>query len=787
MLSKFLRISIIFSCFFHVGVAQNAIRNQFENAKIKYAEKIYIHTNKPQYFSGEVIWFKLYNLNRIDSGLSKLSTVAYLELIKEDLGVIYQQKISLAGGMGNGYISLGKNLKSGQYKLRAYTNLMKNGGADTFFEKALNIINTFNLDTINRSALAIDVQFFPEGGDLIQGVRSNVGFKVTASNGKGQNCSGVIVDDKRDTVAKIETFKFGIGRFSFLPKNGKTYTAILTVNGAKINKELPKARQTGYAVTLNDLGSFWECQIQTNTGNRGLTAVVHNGKKILYTNSIQLTNGTSTINIDKAALTEGLHHITFFNSENKPVAERIFFKPITKNSTLKLGLQSQMLESRSQVNLSITANVNNPIPQNVYASATVYKIDTLQSEDPTDIESYINLSSELKGDIENPNYYFSSSSNASDVKLALDNLLLTQGWRRFKWDDQASVDAALTYLPEYEGQWISGRLTNQYNNPSKGISMYLSGPRQKGMFYHTVTDSLGRFSFNTKPISGINEIIIQSKPSQDSVSKISLTDQFYGYKLQSGHRGAASLVQNRNLLSNYHFALQVDEIFGDSLMTRKVPSQPEKYNFYGKPSMSYLFSDYTSFDRVEDILREYVSEVYVSRRQNEFELRTVSQNGPLRQNPLILLDGVPYFDVNKIMQIPSKELERLDVVKELYYYGGETYHGILQFYSKAKLLRDYALNSNALIMDYEGLQEKREFYMPKYDTPAQKSSSIPDFRNAIYWEPNLSLQNGIDYSLGFTTSDLSGNYVVVIEGVSQKGEPVQSKIRFEVRNKQGNL
>ena len=129
----------------------------------------------------------------------------------------------------------------------------------------------------------------------------------------------------------------------------------------------------------------------------------------------------------------------------------------------------------------------------------------------------------------------------------------------------------------------------------------------------------------------------------------------------------------------------------------------------------------------------------------------------------------------------------MDVVKELYYYGGETYHGILQFYSKAKLLRDYALNSNALIMDYEGLQEKREFYMPKYDTPAQKSSSIPDFRNAIYWEPNLSLQNGIDYSLGFTTSDLSGNYVVVIEGVSQKGEPVQSKIRFEVRNKQGNL
>lgn len=759
----------------------------FSQEKNKYVEKIYAHTDKSQYFAGELMWFKIYNLNSFNNSLSSLSKVGYIELLYKNKEVVYQSKILLDKGIGAGSFSLGKELKGGVYILKAYTNLMKNAGPNVFFEKEISIVNTFNLNLAAPKADStdVDIQFFPEGGDLVENIQSNVAFKITDNKVKGIDIGGWIIDDKNDTIAKIKTFKFGIGRFILSPQTGRAYKAIfIDSKGKRIVKELPKYKSKGYTIALKDNGAFWNASIFSNTGETGIYVLVHNGKKISYAKAEPLQGGLTNLNIRKSDLDEGLHHLTVFDSYGRPVAERIFYKPITKRLNFKMEFPSNSYSFRKKVDLSLSAKVSNDILKEGYASLSVYKINTLPIENEVDIISYIHLSSELKGYIENPSYYF--SNNDEESQLAFDNLLLTQGWRRFNWNKNIeNNNSTLQYLPEYNGILISGKLAKNNSKPSSGIDLYLSSPKQKGLFYHTITDSLGNFIFNTKDIYGKNEIIIQANPIQDTTSSITINNPFYNNQennsLIKQKQPFLNLISNKKDLEESHFALQVQEIYQEGLYKGIIPSIAEKYNFYGQPYKSYLLADYTKFNTLEEVLREYVSEVFVYKRQREFDLRLVSANGPLEENPLILVDGVPYFDINEAMKISPENIEKLEVIRDKYYYGGKTYYGILHFYSKGLGLADYKINPNALIIDYEGLELQREFYSPKYDNDASINNSIPDYRNVIYWQPYIVLKGNEEKKLSFYTSDLEGKYRAVIQGISENGIPGYTSFEFEVK------
>ncbi|MEP7111257.1 MAG: MG2 domain-containing protein, partial [Ferruginibacter sp.] len=179
-------------------------------------EKIFVHTDKNIYLPGEICWFKIYNVDAYFHKPINLGKVAYVEILDNNNKAVLQAKIALDNGAGDGSFFLPATLMSGNYRLRAYTNWMKNYGADYFFEKKLSIINVQNNGQENTVAPkpAYDIAFFPEGGNLVNGINCKVGFRIINQFGKGVYGDGDLLNEKGESVTKFHPLKFGIGNFS---------------------------------------------------------------------------------------------------------------------------------------------------------------------------------------------------------------------------------------------------------------------------------------------------------------------------------------------------------------------------------------------------------------------------------------------------------------------------------------------------------------------------------------------------------------------------------------------
>ena len=199
-----------------------------------FQEKIFVHTDKTYYLTGEIIWLKLYN---VDAGFHRpinLSKVAYVEIIDAANKPVLQTKILLKNGNGDGSLYITLPISSGNYKLRAYTNWMKNFDPAIFFEKSVSIINLQKPG--NEAAPAItgkyDVQFFPEGGNLVAGLKSNIAFKAVDQNAKSVFFTAVLLDNN-DTILKFKPEHAGIGNFYFTPQSNHFYKAVINFTMVK--------------------------------------------------------------------------------------------------------------------------------------------------------------------------------------------------------------------------------------------------------------------------------------------------------------------------------------------------------------------------------------------------------------------------------------------------------------------------------------------------------------------------------------------------------------------------
>ncbi len=179
-------------------------------------EKIFAHSDKENYVTGEILWFKLYVTDAHLNLPLPLSKLAYVELLSANKKPVFQTKIELQKAMGDGSILIPYSLQSGNYIFRCYTNSMKNSGAAYYFEKQLTIINPLKKpEWILPITSTYQAQFFPEGGNLVNGIESKLGFKITDQNGESIDAKGFIEDENHLQVLQFETKKFGMGQFLF--------------------------------------------------------------------------------------------------------------------------------------------------------------------------------------------------------------------------------------------------------------------------------------------------------------------------------------------------------------------------------------------------------------------------------------------------------------------------------------------------------------------------------------------------------------------------------------------
>ncbi len=166
--------------------------------------------------------------------------------------------------------------------------------------------------------------------------------------------------------------------------------------------------------------------------------------------------------------------------------------------------------------------------------------------------------------------------------------------------------------------------------------------------------------------------------------------------------------------------------------------QIDSLPFYGTPDEKYLLDDFTRFPTMEEVMREYVKGVMVRVRKGKFHFLTLDKTNAalFRENPLVLLDGVPVFNINKIMAYDPRKVKQVDVVTRQYYLGRLTFNGVVNYTTYHGDLLDYT-PENATILFVEGLQTKKEFFSPVYETPLQQESRVPDKRHLLFWDTNV--------------------------------------------------
>ena len=760
----------------HSSFAQSqlAIQQQFESySTTNYQEKVFLHTDKTIYATGEVIWLKAYITSAISNNYSFLSKICYVELISADKKPLLQGKIEIDSGRGNGSFLVPSSIRTGNYLLRAYTNWMKNFDAQFYFEQEITIINPNKKPEILNIVTTANnyIQFFPEGGNLVYDASNTVAYKITDAHGKGLQANGFIVTEKNDTTVKFETEHFGMGTFSFTPAKGNKYHAIIKLNNQAIVKELPEIYNTGWTLHVTDNGSNLSVSVTCNIETEHqvfLLAQTRHSVKIAKTQP--LNNGTAIFTINKSDLGEGISQLTAFNEERHPVCERLYFKKPTNILNVKLDNVKAEYQLRNKVNISVLAANPNGEPINADMSVAVYLVDSLQPEQKMNVVNYLWLTSDIKGFIESPEYYFENSGAESEK--VTDNLMLTQGWRRFKWDDVLNNSKpSFTFLPEYEGHIITGKISPKIAGlQDTGINVYLSVPGKNFKFANSYSTTSGLIRFNIEKFYGSREIIAQTN-SADSNYRVFIDNPF-SEQYAEGTLDAIKLspeLTDKILLRS--IGAQAQSIYKPERENNfKLPVSYDTTQFYGKPFKQYYLDAYTRFPTMEEVMREYVKEVHVRKRDKNFYYEVF--NEPyityFNNSPLVLIDGVPVFNVNKIIEIDPLKIEKVDIIATKFYRGNHEYDGIVSYSTYDGDLNSYQLDPNSLVVEYDGLQLQRQFYSPQYETDQQLLSRLPDYRNVLYWSPNFKTRNN-KQDISFYTSDLPGKYIVVIQGISDSG------------------
>ncbi len=497
---------------------------------------------------------------------------------------------------------------------------MKNFDPQLYFHQMISIINPNKKPEIKAtsSADSIYVDFFAEGGNMVYGLQNNIAFKISEANGKGLSAKGFIVSGK-DTAASFSTEKFGMGSFSFIPEKGKKYRAIVIYNQQNIIKDLPVIYDSGWVThTTNNAGKVLVNVACNIPDAHKVHVLILTGNNITNAQSVSLVNGNAVYSIDEANLADGISQVTVFNERRQPVCERLYFKiPHNFLQIKTTGIQYEYAE-RSKVDFKVFTGNNNSYPANANLSASAYLIDSLQPQQENNIVSYLWLSTGVKGMIESPSYYFDTAN--ADAAKAADNLMLTQGWRRFQWNDVfENTMPAFRFLPEYEGHIITGKIfgrTGSMQNSGKRVS--LSVPGKSFRFSNATSADDGALLFNIDKFYGSRELVMQTNIA-DSNYRLFIDNPFSDKFIQSNlpflnlNPGEANAITLRSIRAQSQNVYQPAKQDNFSL-----PSHYDTTAFYGFPFKTYYLDNYTRFPTMEEVMREYIKEVHVRKRDRSF-------------------------------------------------------------------------------------------------------------------------------------------------------------------------
>jgi hypothetical protein len=791
-----------------------SINSQYPSAydSLSVIEKVYLHVDRDSYYAGDNIWFKAYLIDALDRLLTDHSSNLHVELISPSSKIISNRIIRLEGGLGNGDFRLSDDIKSGRYKIRAYTNYMRNYGDQLFFSKEIVIVNSADSSKISERVKYVEnktqISFFPEGGSMVDNVSSIVAFKAVNYLGKGCDVSGKIYSSGGELITTFKSTHLGMGTFFLRPLPGlKYYFIIRGADSIDIKTELPASFPTGVTFSAS-IDQNNELLITTKTNPETLTLVSDHDlvlsfsirNEVFKTIPIKIKSPVTSFVIPTDNLPAGILMLTLSTMKDLPLSERLIYIEREAPLNIQIETDKRLYTKREPVTLKISLSGDSIIERegNVSLAAVDENLTDQTSYFPRTISSWFLLESDVRGFVEDPSYYFDPSN--PDRFRDLDLLLRTQGWRDFAWKYDT------TYFPPENGFTISGRLTKLYKNkPIDGsrVSIGIFGTN-KNILTTIPVDSIGRFKLSGVDLIGearivasgidqkdrmkgtlfIDSVAYNPAKVRDSLSVVSTSVNFNQSKLRSYYI-INEAIRKKYKLSDTISIGEVHIIYErhKDPQTIKIESSRLKY---GTPDAEMIITDHMEgYTNLPELMKgKFPGVEVVGPRDGNYYIyfRGLSTiNGD--PNPLLLIDGNP-VSFDELRWIPISLIERIDVLKltaSTTIYGLRGGCGVINLITKAGgVPDDYKPVEYSAKLKISGYSASRIFYSPQH-LQGSNSDLNPDLRSTLYWNPDINLEGTNEVILNYFNGDNSSLIRIIAEGITTTGIPVTGKAEYEVR------
>ncbi|MBK1441882.1 Plug domain-containing protein [Parapedobacter sp. ISTM3] len=664
-----------------------------------------------------------------------------------------------------------------------------------------------------------DVQFFAESGQLVHGLTSKVGVKVLNGSGKGIAVSGVIRDSRGNTVAPFRCNHLGMGSFTMTADRGLSYYAVLDSlsTGDSGRYPLPQVVIEGRVLGVSKRADNIELALSSNCWETDSLFVQVSCRGVLYYHIIaSLKNGHITTSLPAAALPEGIISFTLMDRQMQPLAERLFFNQ-RPGARLRIDVSMDNPEPRKRdsVDLSIQVFGSDGEPADAKVSVSVVNADHIGKAQTArdNLLTRLLLSSELRGDIEDPGYYFQDEHNAPFDDL--DALMLTQGWRRYVYDKPQDT----FLLPNEPSPYVSGKVAGVLSKKAQagiGLTLMTFGKTSSVAAQHT--DSLGRFYFELgDEFVDSLDVLIQSanKSGKNRDYALSLDERkppeiAYDQRrsIERVDSVVSYLVQKRRERAQreYSYRLSAGEILLDEVLVERRALSPQQQNVLDRYGESDVIISGKAIQDKEEKWSYGLYSVLLFNFPDDLRIERVGGNGGyLRasiiggESTLVVVDGIPVpgHSYEFIPNIPPSEVKSVELIRFAKNFSSlyrETYPEAspLDIPVVGSVIAIYTHAGNGLfaVRKPTGLLQAKvpvyspimEFYAPRYEAPTENDAERPDLRTLIHWVPELATDKGGAAGTSYYHSDAAGETVVIIEAISSEGEIGYQELVYEVAN-----
>lgn len=795
LLKHLSRVGFLITCSTVICQAQNIDSLLTLQHQADPQEKMFVHFDKNYYSPGETIWFKAYlftGLNR-----SVYSKNFYAEL-RDEKGILLDKKtapVLFSGAASN--FDLPDSFPKSSVIFRAYTTTMLNGDTSFLYVKPIHIIHQIKKNTATKPVAPVIpvTRFLPEGGDLVAGLPCKVAFKTTGANDEPVESQGVIKDPDGKELVSFSAVHDGMGSFTITPEAGKNYTAVWKDNkGKAYTTALPPVKDKGILLHVSDAPGAKKYAVtrQPDAGEafQTLNVIGIMNQQLIYQARLNLVtkeNVAALMPVNE--LPSGILQVTIFDKYMQPLAERVCF---VNNGNYEFDADAWISDlniGKRELNRA-EVKILDSVATNLSISITDADLDVPEPLHDNIVTRML-LTGDLRGKIHKPYFYFYSTADSTPHYLDL--VMLTNGWRRYNWENVLAGKVPETRYTENNYLGIKGKLVNAQGNvfapgtqlngimqTTDSASNFISLPIERngavsidGMVFYDSAKLYLQYNDKNKEFEpamfNVNNGLIPNTPSQGLADAVKLSP-YQPDSLVAARYWNNNVNELKIAAKKFKDAHELQNVTVTARLKTAVEKLDEEY-------ASAMFSgDAKGFDVMGDpsAVGSFSIFQYLQGKVAGLQISTGGASPQLSWRggtPVIYLNEMR-SDVSMIQSINMADIAYIKVFNPssagvISSTGG----GVISIYTKKGSDASSSVPSKLKALTLLGYSPIKEFFAPDYAAASSADGFYENLGTTLYWNPYVLLDNSNKrFKFQFFNNDITKSFRIVLEGISNSGK-----------------